>query len=73
MGGSFFATLRVTDTQTALLAGRHWCIGWEPPPKVGGPATLGSWNDRICRFHSGIGNTVKYDSKTLNWHVVLRN
>ena len=23
------------------------------------PATLGSWNDRGCRFHSVLGNTVR--------------
>ena len=51
--------MRVTDTRTALLPGRRWGMGRGAPPKVARPATLGSWNDSVCCFPSGIVNTVR--------------
>ena len=49
----------VTDKLTEFLAGHRWGMGRGAPPKVGRPATLGSLNDRVCRLHNVIGNTVR--------------
>ena len=51
--------LRFTDTRTVLVAGRRWGMGRGAPPKVARRATLGSWNDRVFRFHSVVENAVK--------------
>ena len=58
-GHGFLASLRITDTRTALLAGCHWGMGRGSPPKMGRPAIQDSWNDRACRFQSVIGNTAR--------------